>query len=129
MKPLVSSYIAKEVVDNVVYECKKKGYDPDRFQTAVWSIFRETFLETTFTSLDFEQVILADIRSRPEYCALAKALGIEPKDAPIIVPAYQYAAPLVTMDERSLLRIRDKIKQLVNVEMLTVDELLTIYSI
>lgn len=127
LKPVVSSYIAKEVVDNIIYECKKNGYDHDRFQTAIWSIFREPFVKPTFTSLDYEQVVLTDIRNRPEYCALAQALGIESKDAPIIVLAYQYAVPLVTVDERSLLKIRDKIKQLINVEILTVEELLTIY--
>lgn len=71
LRPVLSSYIAKEVVDDVIYECTKKGHDPDRFQTAIWSIFREPFVKTTFTSLDFEQIVLADIRSRPEYCALA----------------------------------------------------------
>lgn len=127
LKPVVSPYIAIEVIENVLGEGKRKQYDLDRLQTAVWSIFREPFVKPTFTPLDFEMMVLEEVRSRPEYCALAAALSIEPKDAPIVVLAYQYAIPLATMDERSLLSVKEKISQLIGIDMISVDEALSIY--
>jgi len=40
--------------------------------------------KSIFTPIDFDKIVLKEVRSRPEYKALAKALGIESKDAPII---------------------------------------------
>jgi predicted nucleic acid-binding protein len=127
LKPVVSPYIAIEVTDNVLREGNRKKYDMDKLQTAIWSIFREPFVKTTFTPLDFEMMVLEEVRSRPEYCALATALSIEPKDAPIVVLAYEYAIPLATMDERSLLSMKEKVNQLIEVDIISVDEALSIY--
>ena len=127
LKPVVSPYIAREVINNILSEGKRNGYDIDKLQTAIWSVFREPFVKTTFTSLDYQIMVLEEVRSRPEYCALATALGIEPKDAPIVVLAYQYAVPLATMDVRSLLDIKEKVNQLIKVDVISVDELLSIY--
>ncbi|QLC49694.1 hypothetical protein HWN40_05225 [Methanolobus zinderi] len=104
-----------------------KKHDLDQLQTAIWSIFREPFVKTTFTPIDFEMMVLEEVRNRPEYCALATALGIEPKDAPIVVLAYQYASPLATVDERSLLSIKEKVNQLIGIEIISADEALSIY--
>ncbi|MDK2825468.1 MAG: hypothetical protein PWQ63_1567 [Methanolobus sp.] len=127
VKPVVSPYIAMEVVNNVLKEGNRKKYDLDKLQTAIWSVFREPFVKTTFTPLDFEMMVLEEVRSRPEYCALATALNIEPKDAPIVVLAYQYAIPLATMDERSLLSVKENIRQLIGIDLISVDEELSIY--
>jgi predicted nucleic acid-binding protein len=127
LKPVVSPYIAREVINNILPEGKRKGYDIDKLQTAIWSIFREPFVKTTFTPLDFQAMVLEEVRSRPEYCALATALGIEPKDAPIVVLAYQYAIPLATMDLRSLLNVREKVTRFIGVDIISTDEVLAIY--
>jgi predicted nucleic acid-binding protein len=127
LKPVVSPYIAVEVTNNLLRESHRRKYNPDQLQTAMWSVFREPFVRTTFTPLDLERTVLEEVRSRPEYCALATALGIEPKDAPVIVLAYEYVAPLVTMDKRSLLSVKEKIGQLIGIELIGVDEALSLY--
>ncbi|MFQ6121243.1 MAG: hypothetical protein ACE5KE_15310 [Methanosarcinales archaeon] len=124
LKPIVSAYIAKEVLDNVIDEGRKCGKNVDLLQTAIWSIFREPFTKTIFTPIDFDKIVLKEVRSRPEYKALAKALGIESKDAPIVTLAYQYAVPLVTVDVKSLLNVRKKVHELIGVDIISVEEFL-----
>lgn len=55
---------------------------------------------------------------------MAKALGIESKDAPIVTLAYQYAVPLVTVDVKSLLNARKKVHELIGVDIISVEEFL-----
>ena len=52
IKPVVSAYIAKEIVDNVIFEGRKSDEDIDLLQTAIWSLFREPYVKTTFTPMD-----------------------------------------------------------------------------
>ena len=84
-------------------------------------------MKPAFTPLDLEMLVLEEVRSRPEYCAQATALGIGTKDAPTIVLAYQYAVPLATMDQRSLLNVKEKISPMIGVDIISVDEVLSIY--
>lgn len=84
-------------------------------------------MKPAFTPLDLEMLVLEEVRSRPEYCALATALGIETKDVPIVVLAYQYAVPLATMDQRSLLNVKEKISHMIGIDIISVDEVLSIY--
>lgn len=118
------SYIAKEIVDNVIFEGRKSDEDINLLQTAIWSLFREPYVKTTFTSLDFDKIVLREVKSRAENIALAKALRIEPKDAPIVALAHYYAVPLVTMDVKSLLDIKEHIYELIDLDIITVDEFL-----
>ena len=99
----------------------------DQIQTAIWSLFREPYVKTTFTPLDYDSVVLSEVKGRPENNALAKALRIEPKDAPIVALAYHYSVPLVTMDVKSLLNIKERISELIDVDIFTVDEILDIF--
>lgn len=126
IKPIVSAYIAKEISDNIIYEGRKSGKDVDLIQTAIWSLFREPYVKTTFTPLDYDTIVLQEVKGRAENNALAKALRIEPKDAPIVALAYHYSAPLVTMDVKSLLNIKDWISELIDVDIFTVEEMLNI---
>jgi predicted nucleic acid-binding protein len=118
------SYIAKEIVDNVIFEGRKSDEDINLLQTAIWSLFREPYVKTTLTSLDFDKIVLREVKSRAENIALAKALRIEPKDAPIVALAHYYAVPLVTMDVKSLLDIKEHIYELIDLDIITVDEFL-----
>ena len=124
IKPVVSAYIAKEIVDNVIFEGRKSDEDIDLLQTAIWSLFREPYVKTTFTPLDFDKMVLREVKSRAENITLAKALRIEPKDAPIIALAHYYAVPLVTMDVKSLLNIKEHIYEQIDLDIITVDEFL-----
>ncbi|HJH28108.1 MAG TPA: PIN domain-containing protein [Methanosarcinaceae archaeon] len=126
IKPIVSAYIAKEISDNIVFEGRKSGKNVDLMQTAIWSLFREPYIKTTFTPLDYDNVVLREVKGRAENNALAKALRIEPKDAPIVALAYHYSVPLVTMDVKSLLNIKERISELIDVDIFTVDEMLDI---
>ena len=127
IKPIVSAYIAKEISDNIIFEGRKSGKDVDLIQTAIWSLFREPYVKTTFTPLDYDTVVLGEVRGRAENNALAKALQIEPKDAPIVALAYHHSVPLVTMDVKSLLNIKKRISELIDVDIFTVDEILNIF--
>jgi len=124
IKPVVSAYIAKEIVDNVIFEGRKSGEDVNLLQTAIWSLFREPYVKTTFTPLDFDKIVLSEVKGRAENIALAKALRIEPKDAPIVALAHYYAVPLVTTDVKSLLNIKEHIYELIGLDIITVDEFL-----
>lgn len=126
IKPIVSAYIAKEISDNIIFEGRKSGKDIDLLQTAIWSLFREPYVKTTFTPLDYDNVVLREVKGRAENNALAKALRIEPKDAPIVALAHHYSVPLVTMDVKSLLNIKERISELIDVDIFTVDEMLDI---
>ncbi|RZN36888.1 MAG: hypothetical protein EF813_06180 [Methanosarcinales archaeon] len=124
IKPVVSACIAKEIVGNVIFEGRKSGEDINLLQTAIWSLFREPYVKTTFTPLDFDKIVLREVKSRAENIALAKALRIEPKDAPIVTLAHYYAVPLVTTDVKSLLDIKEHIYELIDLGIITVDEFL-----
>ncbi len=126
IKPIVSAYIAKEISDNIIFEGRKSGKNIDLMQTAIWSLFREPYVKTTFTPLDYDTVVLREVKGRAENNALAKALRIEPKDAPIVALAYHYSVPLVTMDVKSLLNIKERISELIDVDIFTVKEMLDI---
>jgi len=67
---------------------------------------------------------LREVKSRAENIALAKALRIELKDAPIVALAHYYAVPLVTMDVKSLLDIKEHIYELIDLDIITVEEFL-----
>ena len=43
IKPVVSAYIAKEIVDNVIFEGRKSGEDVNLLQTAIWSLSRSLY--------------------------------------------------------------------------------------
>ena len=124
VKPIISAYLAKEISDNVIFEGHKSGKDINLLQTAIWSLFREPYVKTTFTPLDFDKTVLREVKGRAENIALAKALRIEPKDAPIVALAHHYAIPLVTMDVKSLLNVKERVYELINVDIITVDDLL-----
>ena len=76
------------------------------------------------TQSNFYDIVLRDVKGRDETIALAKALRIEPKDAPIVALAHHYAIPLVTMDVKSLLNVKERVYELINVDIITVDDLL-----
>jgi len=124
--PIISAYLAKEISDNVIFEGHKSRKDINLLQTAIWSLLREPYVKTTFTPLDFDKIVLREVKGRAENIALAKALRIEPKDAPIVALAHHYAVPLVTMDVKSLLNVKERIYELINVDIITVDEFLDI---
>ena len=124
IKPIISAYLAKEIVDNLVSEGYKCGKDISLLQTAFWSLFREPYVKTTFTPSNFYDIVLREVKGRDETIALAKALRIEPKDAPVVALAHYHAVPLVTMDVKSLLNVKDRIYELIGVEIISVDEFL-----
>ena len=54
----------------------------------------------------------------------SRAPGRRPKDAPIVALAHYYAVPLVTVDVKSLLNIKEHIYELIDLDIITVDEFL-----
>lgn len=72
----------------------------------------------------YTPAIIKLLRSKPEYKLISQILEIEVKDAPILVLAYEYNAPLATMDIRSLYKKRETIKKLTGVDIIKPSDLL-----
>ena len=59
----------------------------------------------------------------PEMQIIARMLGLEVRDVPCIVCAYEYSAIIVTIDYRSILNKREIIRDQIGVSVLDKDEL------
>ncbi len=88
----------------------------------VWSLVNNAQVTFEFDR-PLEDQIVRDARKSPEYRLIGHSLGLETKDVPFVVLAFDHQALLITLDQRSLLARREEVHTAVSVEILSPTEL------
>ena len=68
--------------------------------------------------------LIGEVQRKPEFRLIAKLLGLEVKDVPYVVTAFQFDAILVTADVRSILNKRGTMKQVLGLVIMSLGEFL-----
>ena len=121
---IIDSYGAAEAMHSVRNLAKSIHAASTMYERAFWSV-----LDKIDCMMDFELPISKNLleiaKNKTEYIMLAKTYDVETKDIPFIVLAYKSKAQFLTSDTRSLVEKRDKIYEILKVEILTVEEFYT----
>jgi hypothetical protein len=88
-----------------------------------WEFCNSGTIRKEFTSI-ISGSLIGEIRRNPEFLLIAKLLGLEVKDVPYVVAAFQFDAILVTTDVRSILNKNGTIKQLLGLEIMSLEDFL-----
>jgi predicted nucleic acid-binding protein len=88
-----------------------------------WELCNSATIRREFASVISESLI-GEVGRKPEFRLIAKLLGLETKDVPYVVSAFQFDAIFVTTDARSILDKRGTIKQFLGLEIIGLEEFL-----
>ncbi len=120
----VSSYSIVEVISVLRRISSDYSISSTDLERSFWKIINLENIIKEF-SLDITQLLLAEIRNQTEITMLAKILELESKAIPFILLSYKNNVPLITEDYRSLWKKRNKVRDLVGVEILLSKEFIT----
>ena len=88
-----------------------------------WDVCNLTTIQKEFTSV-ISASLIGEVQRKPEFRLIAKLLGLEVKDVPYVVTAFQFDAILVTADVRSILNKRGTMKQVLGLVIMSLGEFL-----
>lgn len=114
---VLSSYVAAEVVTVLRRLAREKKVSATVLERDAWAIWSLSSVTKDFNT-NISKSLLHVIREQPAILILAKILELEPKDVPLIILAYKYKYPLITMDKRSLWDKRHKIANLTEIDII-----------
>jgi hypothetical protein len=107
---LANSYCVLEILRGAKRSAKMFQISSNVIESLIWNILTGKGVELTFDR-PLEEAILHQVRKQAEYRALGQALGIEAKDVPYLVLAFDKRVPLITVDIRSLYDFRKEIRE------------------
>ena len=86
----VDAYIYNEVVENLRRVPDVNREEINGLIEDFTAVIRSSHIETP-TQTEIERLVLDEVRNRPAHITLARALRIQPKDAPIVALAVKHA--------------------------------------
>ncbi len=120
---ILTSYGAVEILRAMRRITRRLRIPINELESRFWALCNLPIIRKEF-AFPLSDSIISDIKQVPEYSIIAQLLGIETKDTPYIIAAYQFKAILITMDGRSLLSKREFIQKQLGVKMNALSEFL-----
>jgi predicted nucleic acid-binding protein len=124
---IITSYGAVEILRALRRITRRLRISITDIESRFWTCCFFPIIRKEF-SFPLSDSIISDIKRAPEYCIIAQLLGIEIKDTPYIIAAYQFKAVLITMDGRSLISKREHIQKQLGVKIIGLNEFLSLYA-
>jgi len=114
---IANSYCVLEVLRGAKRIAGRFRLPPGTAETRIWNIFTKGSVQLVFDQ-PLDESIIRQARKKAEYQILSQTLGLEPKDIPYVVLAFDKRAPLVTTDIRSLYSRRSKIERITGIRIM-----------
>ena len=119
---IISSYMAVEILRTLRRLAGRIDVRYKDLADLFWHFVQNSCIKVAFQQ-PLSESLVRETRNIPEMQIIAKMLGLEVKDVPYIVCAYEHSAILVTIDYRSILNKREIIEDRIGVLVIDKDEL------
>lgn len=92
-------------------------------ETLFWDFTNQDFIIQNFDN-PFSDHLIMETKKLPEIRIIAEILELEPKDVPYIVSAFKNEAALVTDDKRSLLDLKEILRDKIGIKLFSSSNLM-----
>jgi predicted nucleic acid-binding protein len=120
---VITSYGVVEILRALKRLSKNVGAGYASLEEDFWDLCNSTTVQKEFNSV-ISGSLIGEVHRNAEFRLIAKLLGLEVKDVPYVVAAFQFDAMLVTKDERSIISKQDIIKRLLDLDVVSLNDFL-----
>lgn len=120
---IITSYGIVEILRALKRLSKKVATGYASLEKDFWDVCNSATVQKEFTSV-ISDALIDEVQRNAEFRLIAKLLGLEIKDVPYVVAAFQYDAILVTKDARSILNKSTMMKQVLEIDVLGLEDFL-----
>ncbi len=117
---VLTSYMVVEILRVLKRLAIRSSTSYTEIEAKFWDFCASSFIQKDFQQ-PFSETLIADVKKAPEYRIIAKLLGVEAKDVPYLVAAFQHKAILISDDVRSLISKSESLKKKLGITLLTSD--------
>ncbi len=115
---VLTSYMVVEILRVLKRLAVRSSTSYAEIEAKFWDFCSQSFIQKDFQQ-PFTETLISDVKKAPEYRIIAKLLGIEAKDVPYLVAAFQHNVILISDDVRSLISKSENLKQKLGVTLST----------